>query len=456
VASAAALETARGMTLHPRSIPNGASACQPGGVAYPTQLPKPFPTEGVSSSAFERARIQFGRRYRQFREVWTVEGPRGIENRLRTAVAEWLAPKNAAMPVGRDDVLAADLSRPLQVVVPKITSGQQLVVNWVMIPAAPRAGGYTTIFRIIRYLEAHGYVNRIYFYNVYGGDHRYYESIVRSSYDFHGPVASLGDGMEDAHAVLATSWATAYPIFNSRCAGKRFYFVQDFEPYFYPVGAYNLLAENTYRMGFHAITAGRWLAQKLGSEFGMSANSFEFGCDMSRYQRLQNSKRRGVVFYARPEAARRGFELGLMAMEAFAARRPEIDIHFYGDKMGKLPFRFVDHGRVSPEELNQIYNQCYAGLSVSLTNVSLVPHEMLAAGCIPIVNDAAHNRIVLNNSFVRYAPAYPLALASELERLVTTPDFDSLSEAAAASVRSVTWDDAGATVDGIFRRTLGA
>jgi len=162
------------------------------------------------------------------------------------------------------------------------------------------------------------------------------------------------------------------------------------------------------------------------------------------------------VFYARPEAARRGFELGLMAIEAFAARRPEIDIHFYGDKMGKLPFRFVDHGRVSPEELNQIYNQCYAGLSVSLTNVSLVPHEMLAAGCIPIVNDAAHNRIVLNNSFVRYAPAYPLALASELERLVTTPDFDSLSEAAAASVRSVTWDDAGATVDGIFRRTLGA
>jgi O-antigen biosynthesis protein len=444
------------MTFHERSIPDGASAFQPAEVVYPTRLPKPSRAKGALISAIERAQIQLGRRFRQFRQVWTVDGPRGVENRLRTAAAECLAPKNAAMPVGRDDVLAADLSRPLQVVIPKVTPGQQLVVNWVMIPAAARAGGYTTIFRIIRYLEEHGYVNRIYFYNVYGGDHRYYESIIRSSYDFHGPVASLDDGMEDAHAVLATSWATAYPIFNSRCAGKRFYFVQDFEPYFYPVGAYNLLAENTYRMGFHAITAGRWLAQKLESEFGMSADSFEFGCDKSCYQRLPNSKRRGVVFYARPEAARRGFELGLMAIEAFAARRPEIDIHFYGDKMGKLPFRFIDHGRVSPAELNQIYNQCYAGLSLSLTNVSLVPHEMLAAGCIPVVNDAAHNRIVLNNSFVRYAPAYPLALASELERLVTTPDFDSLSQSAAASVSSTTWDDAGAQVDGIFQKTLGA
>jgi hypothetical protein len=312
------------------------------------------------------------------------------------------------------------------------------------------------MFRIIRYLEAHGYTNRVYFYNVYRGDHRYYESIVRSFYGFDGRVASVDEGIEDAHAVVATSWATAYPVFNSRCTGKRFYFVQDFEPYFHPVGALSLLAENTYRMGFHAITAGRWLAEKLSAEFGMCADSFEFGCDSSRYHRLQESRRSGLVFYARPEAARRGFELGLMAMEIFATRHPEIELHFYGKKMGRLPFGFVDHGRIAPNELNEIYNRCYAGLSLSLTNVSLVPHEMLAAGCIPVVNDAVHNRIVLNNFFVRYAPPYPHALASALEDVVMTRDFDSLSRAAAASVRSATWDDAGAAVDAIFRRALEA
>jgi hypothetical protein len=101
-----------------------------------------------------------------------------------------------------------------------------------------------------------------------------------------------------------------------------------------------------------------------------------------------------------------------------------------------------------------IYNRCFAGLSLSLTNVSLVPHEMLAAGCIPIVNDAAHNRLVLDNPFVRYVPAYPQALATELDALVSLRDFDSLSQDAARSVRSATWEDAGAAVDTIFRQSL--
>jgi hypothetical protein len=375
---------------------------------------------------------------------------------MRRAGAEWLAPKNVIMPVCRADVLAADLSRPFQPAVPKVTPGQRVIVNWVMIPPGPGAGGHMTIFRIIRYLEAHGYLNRIYFYNVYLADYSYYKDIVRNSYAFEGSVSRLDEGMLDAHAVVATSWPTAYPVFNSRCAGKRCYFVQDFEPYFYPAGSLNLLAENTYRMGFHAITAGRWLAQKLSAEFGMSADAFEFGSDTSCYHRLENSSRRGVVFYARPEAARRGFELGLMTIEVFAARHSEIELHFYGTKMSKLPFRFVDHGRIAPDELNNIYNRCYAGLSLSLTNVSLVPHEMLAAGCIPVVNDAVHNKIVLDNPFIRYAPPYPQALASELEGLVMSRDFDSLSRAAAISVRAASWDNAGATVDAIFRRALEA
>lgn len=403
-------------------------------------------------SKIRRARKQVGRRYRQVRELLKSEGSRGIADRMRIATAERLVPKYATTPFGRPDVLAADLSRPAPVRMPKIPSAP-VIINWVTIPAGP-SGGHTTMFRIIKYLEAHGYVNRVYFHNVYRADHQYYESIVRSFYGFHGQVASLDHGMLDAHAVVATSWQTAYPVYNSRCAGKRFYFVQDFEPFFYAVGAMSLLAENTYRMGFHGITAGQWLSEKLSTEFGMSADSFDFGCDTSCYQSLGNSKRSGIVFYARPEAARRGFELGMMAMEIFAARHPEVDLHFYGEKIGKLPFRFVDHGRITPRELNVIYNRCYGGLSLSLTNVSLVPHEMLAAGCIPVVNDAAHNRIVLKNSFVRYAPPYPEALAAELEALVTAGDFDSLSRAASASVSLTSWDDAGATVDGIIRRAL--
>jgi glycosyltransferase involved in cell wall biosynthesis len=396
--------------------------------------------------------LQYGRRWRQFHRLLKVEGLRGIVDRFRATAAERIAPKNVALPFFRSDVLGADLSRPPVIRTLQLIPGQRPIVNWVTIPAGARSGGNTTLFRIIRHLENNGYTNRVYFYNVFGADHSYYESIVRNFYDFHGEVARLEDGMEDAHAVVATSWPTAYPVFNFQGTGKRFYFVQDFEPYFYPAGALSLLAENTYRMGFHAITVGRCFAEKLSTEFGMTVDSFEYGCDTSRYSRIENSRRSGVVFYAHRENARRGFELGLMALEVFAARRPDVEIHIFGDKVGKLPFAFVDHGRVTPDELNGIYNRCYAGLSLSFTNVSLVPNEMLAAGCIPVVNDSAAVRVDVKSPFVTYSTPSPHSLASALEQLIMRPDFDSFSRAGAASVRHTTWDHAGAAVAAILQR----
>lgn len=407
-------------------------------------------------SLFEKATVHVPRYSRQIRDLWVAEGPRGVAERLRAKLAEALAPKGASMEVRQADVLAADLSNIPVRTVPELRPGQDIEVNWITVPPSRGSGGATTIFRVINYLQAHGYRNRVYFYDVYGGDHRYYADIVRSYFGFKGPIGRVEDGMQDAHAVVATAWATAYPAFNARCAGKRFYFVQDFEPHFHPVGAASILAENTYRMGFYGITAGRWLPQKLQAEFGMDADFFDFGCDTRVYHRIPGSNRNGIVFYARPGAARRGFELGLMAMEVFAARRPDISLHFYGDRMGKLSFPFIDHGKVTPAQLNEIYNQCFGGLSLSMTNVSLVPHEMLAAGCIPVVNEAVHNRIVLDNAYVRYAPPNPHALASELEKVVDTKYFEMLSASASGSVRTTDWNSAGAKVDMVIRRTLGS
>jgi glycosyltransferase involved in cell wall biosynthesis len=401
-----------------------------------------------------QADLQLRRRWRQLLHLWQEQGAQVVANRVRKAAADWLTPKTGITLVRSTDVMAVDLSRSFQPTIPTIVPDQPLIANWVTTPPAPGSGGHTTLFRIIRYLEAHGYRNRVYFYDVYGGDHQYYESIVRNYYNFHGPVANVDAGMEDAHILVATGWPTAYPVFNSRCAGKRFYFVQDFEPYFYPVSDTSALAETTYRMGFHGINIGKCFADKLRTEFGMTVDTFRYGCDITQYRRSPATPRSGIVFYARRESARRGFELGLMTLEVFAARNPGIEIHIYGDKLGRLRFPFIDHGHVTPEQLNGIYNRCFAGLSLSFTNVSLVALEMLAAGCIPVVNDTVQVRTDLDNAFVYYAPPYPQALAAQLESVVTTHDFESLSSSAAASVHSTTWDEAGATVDAILRRAL--
>jgi hypothetical protein len=207
-------------------------------------------------------------------------------------------------------------------------------------------------------------------------------------------------------------------------------------------------------MGFHAVTAGRWLAEKLSSEYGMTTDWFDFGCDATQYSLVDSGHRNGIVFYARHDAPRRAYELGTMALEIFAAARPDIDIHCFGEKIGRLPFRFVDHGLVTPRELNVIYNQCFAGLSLSMTNVSLVPHEMLAAGCVPVVNDAIHNRVVLANPHVEYAEPTPHALAQALLAVVERPDVDANARASSASVSSASWDQAGAALEHVLQREL--
>ena len=415
----------------------------------------PMPSAIGLRNALQRAGVQSGRRTRQLYDIWAAEGLSGVSNRIRTAAARRIAPNSGIWPVSRADVMAAKIARPPTYRELKISHGQRININWVTTPPSPGSGGHTTLFRFIRYLEENGYRNRVYFYDVDRGDHIYYANIVRTYFDFNGEINNVHDGMMDAHAIIATSWPTAYPVYNSSAAGKRFYFVQDYEPYFTAVSSFSVMAENTYRMGFHAITAGSWLAQKLSSEFGMAAEYFDFGCDTHRYHLLAGEKRSGVAFYCRPGAPRRGFEIAMMAIEEFANRRPEIELHFYGTKVGKLPFPVTDHGQVGPDQLNVIYNRSLVGLSLSLTNVSLVPHEMLAAGCIPVVNDAQHNRMVLMNPFVRYVPIDPHEIAAELERVTDTPDFDAVSRAAAASARSHSWTDAGAKVDQILRRALG-
>jgi glycosyltransferase involved in cell wall biosynthesis len=404
--------------------------------------------------SINKFRVNTWRYARQLRDLWSSKGFTAVVNRIRSKLAAAIDPKDTPMEVLQSDVLAADPSRAelykdyghSAVNIPEI--------NWIVVPHAPGSGGGTTIFRIINYLQSHGYRNTIYFYDVYGGDHRYYADVARSYYQFDGPIAKVDDGMRDAHAVVATAWSTAYPAFNAKCRGRRFYFVQDFEPYFYPRGAMSVLAENTYRMNFYGITAGRWLTEKLRSNFDMESDFFDFGCDTTVYSRNPVAERNGVVFYARPGAARRAFELGLLAIQLFASRRPDIPIHFYGGNIRGLPFKVVNHGIVTPQELNAIYNQCYAGLSLSMTNVSLVPHEMLAAGCIPVVNDAEHNRLVLDNPYVKYTAPEPHALAAALESVITDETRSETSRRASESVRGASWDHAGAKVDVILRRVL--
>jgi hypothetical protein len=407
--------------------------------------------------AVQRVSAVARRRSRQVERIVAEHALREVGNRALLAVAKRLGSEGGPPPVRLSDVRAADLTTPRVTRVPEIPSDGRLTINWVTTPPGHGSGGHTTMFRLIEHLEAAGHTCRIYLYDTYGSRASDHEPTVRSA--FHrvkAEVLDVLDGMADAHAVFATAWMTAYPVYNDPCQGRRFYLVQDYEPWFFPVGGLSTFAENTYRMGFHGFTAGRFLTDKLTAEFGMSSDFFEFGCDTTRYRLLPGSRRDGVIFYARPHASRRAFELGRLALELFSEAHPDLWIHLYGERVGDLGPRFVDHGLLTPDELGELYNRCYAGLSLSMTNVSLVPHEMLAAGCIPVVNDALHNRVVLANDHVRYAGATPHELAAALGDVVGTPSFADVAASASASVADRSWEAAGHELEKTLRRELGA
>jgi glycosyltransferase involved in cell wall biosynthesis len=407
------------------------------------------------ASALERVR-QTGRLLRS-------EGAAGVSARLRTRAARALAPDHRdELPIARADlvrageVAAAGWRTPAPA---PPAPGEPLTVAWVCVPPAAGSGGHTTMFRMIAALERAGHTCIVYLQDRHGWSVDQHRRTIRAWWPWvRAEVRDIADGIEDAHAIVATGWVTAYPVLASPARGARCYLVQDFEPSFYPAGSEALMAEATYRFGFHGITAGRWLAERLRRDYGMPADHFDFGCDLDRYALDETAERTGVCYYCRPSTPRRAFQLAMVTLDLFAARHPEVEIHLFGEPAGRLPFAATDHGLMTPDELSGLYNRCVAGLSLSATNVSLVPHEMLAAGCIPVVNDAEHNRIVLDNSEVVYAPATPFHLADALASLVERPAAEraAAARAAAASVQGASWEAAGREVERIVRAAVEA
>ena len=404
-------------------------------------------------------------RIRQTRRLLASEGVSGVTMRMRErAAAKILPPGRERLPVTRADMerVAAVASAGWKLPEPLPAGpGEPLTIAWVTVPPSAGSGGATTMFRMISALEDAGHECIVYLDDQHAWSLDQHVATIRAGWPrVRAEVRDLAAGIEDAHAIFATSWQTAYPVLGSPARGTRFYFVQDHEPSFYPAGSHAMLAEATYRFGFHGVTAGRWLAELLPREYGMAADHFDFGCDLERYGLDTSSgaaeRRTAVCYYCRPSTPRRAFELAVVALDLFAQRHPEVDIHLFGRPVSGLPFRATVHGKLTPDQLNDLYNRCIAGLTLSATNVSLVPHEMLAAGCLPVVNDADHNRIVLDNPEVVYAAPTPFGLADALSALVERAPAERAAAAttAAASVSSRSWEDAGRQVDRIVRAVV--
>lgn len=339
----------------------------------------------------------------------------------------------------------------------------KLHIAWVIPPFSIGGGGHTTIFRMVRALEQSGHRCSIWVHDPHQIELQSESAMQKRIADhFMQLEASVHHGFRHwrgADVTVATGWDTVYKVLRLAGCRSRAYFVQDHEPEFYASSSESLFAERSYGYGLHCICASPWLAELMRRRYDAPATPFLLGVDPEEYAPLKNPRRQDtVVFYARHFTPRRAVELGVLALDEVYRRRPGTRIVLYGAPMPlTTPFPYEHLGVVTHERLRRLYGEATVGLSLSLTNYSLIPQEMMACGLpvLELAGRACEGVFGDDGSVVTLAQDDSADIADKLcELLEDRSRRDQLTAAGLEFCASHTWDAAAATVESALIETF--
>jgi glycosyltransferase involved in cell wall biosynthesis len=376
----------------------------------------------------------------------------GLLKTAKAAIRRWHQYSGTSQTRKGNGLPYSFASEPVQFKHSAISSGSvSKRINWVIPDFHASSGGHRTIFRLTRALEGVGYKVR---FHIFGDTHYVSEAeateAMRKYYFPLKATVQLGVAqMAPSEICMASSWETAYPVRDFNACRRKIYFVQDFEPSFFPASTGQTLAQATYGFGFECFCAGPWLAQQMRT-YTNHAESFDLAYDPEIYFAEPNSyQKRRVVFYARHETPRRGTELGLLALALLKASRPETEIVIFGSNnlRYELPFEFTAAGILTEHELAELYRSATVGLSLSLTNYSLIPQEMMACGLPVVEMDLPPLRTAypMKTAGIHLARPTPQEIAGALARVLALTDSEIRKEREAALllVKDLSWSRAG-------------
>lgn len=338
----------------------------------------------------------------------------------------------------------------------------KMVINWIVPNFLPGSGGHMTIFRMIHFLEKFGHTNKIYLFD--GGttgisylDAKVAKKCIETHFISLRANVYIGENnIEESDVLCATSWQTAYILYKHHKTKQKFYFVQDYEPDFYPMSSERIFTEQTYKMGFKCITAGPWLFKKMSEVYGNKADFFWLAYDKKIYGPRTDIRRADdeIIFYGRYVTPRRGFELGIAALDIVKKKRPNVKIGIFGWELDKrrLPFAYKNYGVLTHKELAKLYARSTIGLVFSMTNYSLIPQEMMACG-LPLVEykGSNTNEILKDNETILLAEPNPYYVAEKILELIDNPEKrTNLTHNAQAWVSQFDWEKSARKVEQTF------
>lgn len=214
--------------------------------------------------------------------------------------------------------------------------------------------------------------------------------------DYKGSISNLSSLKSSENDILiATFWESVYYIKNLK--GYKMYFIQDYEPYFYTYGDKYLLAAKTYELGLHMVSLGKWNVEKIREQLKNKKYKIDFidfpyekreYFNIKRnYNEYKNKKELKLCVYVKESEKRIPFiieKILVSLKEQLKNENIDLEIFYFGNEEYLKLKGGKNLGKLSKEELNKLYSEADFGMCASITNISLVPYEMLATG-LPLI-----------------------------------------------------------------------
>jgi glycosyltransferase involved in cell wall biosynthesis len=235
---------------------------------------------------------------------------------------------------------------------------------------------------------------------------------------------------------LCSLWTTAYELLLNNNVKRKLYIIQDNETSFYPRGSIYGLVNATYDFGFWAIAGTGALKDWYLSTKGNRAIVLESDLDVGAYLRYGESntakkvnKKPRILFYARPDAPRNGFELGLNALNALAEKKKgEIDIVLAGADFDITQYSDLHPsirlaGKVPYAQLAEFYASFDAALFLMFSeHPGVFALEMMASSCPVVINkhdNNSWNELYIDGETCLVAEPSVTSVAMALEQVVS-------------------------------------
>jgi O-antigen biosynthesis protein len=264
-------------------------------------------------------------------------------------------------------------------------------IAFIVPPIKAYIGGHTSVLRLGTYLADFGH--EVYYVDTSGRPVKGLAKNARINLPYYKGKVVGKEGLTDDYDIgVATDWVSAYHLNGRDNFSYKCYFVQDFEPAFFPLGDLYYLALNTYKFNFHMISLGRWNALQIGRFVDPSLISvIDFPIELKQFpiqkRKINITDKPKFLVYIKRLPKRAPiliFHSLALLSKALADRKTTAQFFVFGLPLHfKIPFG-KNLGKVPNKELLKYYQTCDFGVVASYSNISLITFEMLASG-LPVI-----------------------------------------------------------------------